>query len=124
VAEQKDTTARISTIRAVGALTPGSDLLSHTVTSAVPSALEGLTSVFEMGTGVAPLALPPGILMMSKVKGASAQTPRASAVDLDLGSFDINPYPSPYPLPRGERGMRSGFTASTFAGPTQLPLKQ
>ena len=40
---------------------PGSDLLSHAVTSAVPSALEGLTSVFGMGTGVAPPATPPGI---------------------------------------------------------------
>lgn len=37
----------------------GSDLLSHTVTNAVPSALEGLTSVFGMGTGVAPPPLPP-----------------------------------------------------------------
>ena len=34
--------------------TPGSDLLSHTVTHAVPSAEEGLTAVFEMGTGVSP----------------------------------------------------------------------
>jgi hypothetical protein len=32
----------------------GSDLLSHTVARAVPSALEGLTTVFGMGTGVAP----------------------------------------------------------------------
>ena len=32
----------------------GSDLLSHTVTRAVPSALKDFTSVFEMGTGVAP----------------------------------------------------------------------
>jgi hypothetical protein len=32
----------------------GGDLLSHTVTRAVPSALRGLTSVFEMGTGVTP----------------------------------------------------------------------
>ncbi len=40
---------------------PGNDLLSHAVTSAVPSALEGLTSVFGMGTGVAPPASPPGI---------------------------------------------------------------
>ena len=29
----------------------GGDLLSHTVSRAVPSALEGLTSVFGMGTG-------------------------------------------------------------------------
>jgi len=35
--------------------TPGSDLLSHTLSHAVPSAVEGLTSVFGMGTGVTPL---------------------------------------------------------------------
>ena len=33
-------------------LNPGGDLLSHTATRAVPSALRGLTSVFGMGTGV------------------------------------------------------------------------
>jgi hypothetical protein len=33
---------------------PGDDRLSHAVTRAVPWALEGLTTVFEMGTGVAP----------------------------------------------------------------------
>src|ERR1051325_3647047 len=32
--------------------TAGSDLLSHTVSHAVPSAVSGLTSVFGMGTGV------------------------------------------------------------------------
>lgn len=30
-------------------------LLSHTVTRAIPSPQEGLTSEFEMGSGVAPL---------------------------------------------------------------------
>ncbi len=35
---------------------PGNDLLSHTLAAAVSSALEGLTSVFGMGTGVAPPA--------------------------------------------------------------------
>ena len=35
---------------------PGGDLLSHTVTSAVPSTLEDFTSVFGMGTGVPPPA--------------------------------------------------------------------
>ena len=40
-------------------LNPGGDLLSHTAARAVPSALRGLTSVFEMGTGVTPSALPP-----------------------------------------------------------------
>ena len=38
---------------------PGGDLLSHRISPAVPSALEGLTSVFGMGTGVAPPAVPP-----------------------------------------------------------------
>ena len=38
---------------------PGGVLLSHTLSGAVPSALEGLTTVFEMGTGVAPPPLPP-----------------------------------------------------------------
>ena len=33
---------------------PGGDLLSHTASHAVPSAMKGLTSVFGMGTGVAP----------------------------------------------------------------------
>ena len=32
----------------------GNDLLSHQAAPAVPSAQEGLTSVFEMGTGVTP----------------------------------------------------------------------
>jgi hypothetical protein len=39
---------------------PGGDLLSHAVAHAVPSAQEGLTSVFGMETGVAPPPLPPG----------------------------------------------------------------
>lgn len=30
------------------------DLLSHTLTSTLPSALRGLTTVFGMGTGVSP----------------------------------------------------------------------
>jgi hypothetical protein len=32
----------------------GGDLLSHTASRAVSSAQQGLTSVFEMGTGVTP----------------------------------------------------------------------
>ncbi len=39
---------------------PGLVLLSHGIESVVPSALEGLTSVFGMGTGVAPPPLRPG----------------------------------------------------------------
>jgi hypothetical protein len=40
----------------------GGDLLSHTASHAVPSALRGLTSVFGMGTGVSPSPLPPKTL--------------------------------------------------------------
>lgn len=39
---------------------PGIDLFSHTVASAVPSALEGLTTVFGMGTGGSPPPWTPG----------------------------------------------------------------
>ena len=38
---------------------PGSDLLSRGLPPPVPSALEGLTSVFGMGTGGSPPLLPP-----------------------------------------------------------------
>ena len=38
---------------------PGDDRLSHAVSRAVPWALEGLTTVFEMGTGVTPPVWPP-----------------------------------------------------------------
>src|SRR5205823_352905 len=39
----------------------GNDLLSHRVTPAVPSALEGLTAVFGMETGVSPPPLSPSV---------------------------------------------------------------
>ena len=44
--------ARRETRRAFCRDNAGSDLLSHTVSHAVPSAVAGLTSVFGMGTGV------------------------------------------------------------------------
>jgi hypothetical protein len=37
----------------------GDDLLSHSLSRAVPSALEALTTVFGTGTGVTPPPLPP-----------------------------------------------------------------
>jgi hypothetical protein len=39
---------------------PGLVLLSHSIEAVVPSALEGLTAVFGMGTGVTPPPLRPG----------------------------------------------------------------
>jgi hypothetical protein len=55
VAQHDNTGGRFRTIKKAS----GGDLLSHIVTDAVPSALEGLTSVFGMGTGVSPPPLPP-----------------------------------------------------------------
>ena len=45
-------------------LNPGDDLPSHAVSHAVLSALEGLTSVFGMGTGVTPPLQPPETLLL------------------------------------------------------------
>src|SRR5262245_41864369 len=61
---------------------PGSDLLSHAPTRAVPSAVAGLTSVFGMGTGVTLLLWPPGNLvsgvpLVRLLYGAQEGRPRA-----------------------------------------------
>ena len=52
--------AKAQPVRAGLYVNPGDDLLSHTVAHAVPSALEGLTAVFGMGTGVTPPVRSPG----------------------------------------------------------------
>jgi hypothetical protein len=44
---------------------PGNDLLSHSLTAAVSSALEGLTSVFGMGTGGTPPVRSPRIPLIN-----------------------------------------------------------
>ena len=46
----------------------GGVLLSQGPTSQVPSALEGLTSVFGMGTGVTPPLWPPKSVVNSRVR--------------------------------------------------------
>lgn len=45
---------------------PGDGLLSHPVSKAVPSVLEGLTSVFGKGTGVSPPLWSPSFLRVTK----------------------------------------------------------
>ena len=52
-------TAECSAIELLRNMGSGGDLLSRAVTSQVPSALKGLTSVFGMGTGGTPSSLPP-----------------------------------------------------------------
>ena len=51
--------------QAVFSVESGGDLLSRAVTSQVPSALKGLTSVFGMGTGVTPSLSPPEMVIYS-----------------------------------------------------------
>ena len=43
-------------------ITPGNDLLSHTVAHIVPSALRGLSALFGMGRGISPAVLSPEYL--------------------------------------------------------------
>ena len=52
-------TAECSAIELLRNMESGGDLLSRAVTSQVPSALKGLTSVFGMGTGGTSSSLPP-----------------------------------------------------------------
>ena len=52
--------ARIPEDAGLARKNPGGVLFSHTVAHAVPSALEGLTAEFGMGSGVPPPPLPPG----------------------------------------------------------------
>ena len=55
----------------------GSDLLSHPVTRAVPSALEGFTSGFGMGPGVSPPPWPPKPGVLTDVgEGAALERSR------------------------------------------------
>lgn len=66
--EKKEKREKIPEIR-IFSLTkrfPGSDLLSHKVSLAVPSAQESLTTVFEMETGVSSPLWPPGKNFFSK----------------------------------------------------------
>jgi hypothetical protein len=60
---------------------PGSVLLSHTLTRAVPSALEGLTSEFGMGSGMAPPTLPPEEVEVS------ARSPKRRAFSAEISYF-------------------------------------
>ena len=65
---------------------PGGDLLSHRVSPAVPSALEGLTSEFEMGSGVAPPELPPETFWCLELRARLLNPSRARSPSFDLDS--------------------------------------
>ena len=63
---------------------PGGDLLSHRVSPAVPSALEDLTSEFEMGSGVAPPESPPEIFWCLELRARLSNPSRARSPSFDL----------------------------------------
>src|SRR4051812_16402183 len=59
---------------------PGSVLLSHTASRAVPSAPKSLTSEFGMGSGVASSKSPPEIWGSRVLAGARRRAPRGDAL--------------------------------------------
>ena len=56
----------------------GDDLLSHTLSRAVQSALRGLTSVFGMGTGISPAVKSPASLTWTRYSRHSAPQRRST----------------------------------------------
>ena len=75
----------------------GGVLLSQGVSSQVPSALVGLTSVFGMGTGVTPPLWPPKPLS----KGSGAAKAAACPLQNSIASTNIIVNPSPRPISTG-----------------------
>jgi hypothetical protein len=60
----------------------GDDLLSHTLSRAVQSALRGLTSVFGMGTGISPAVKSPASLTWARLAPRRSVPQRRSTQDL------------------------------------------
>ena len=58
---------------------PGSDLLSHGESPALPSALSGFTSEFGMGSGGSRSLWPPGKLVAAASSDATANTESVQA---------------------------------------------
>ena len=83
----------------------GSDLLSRAVSRGVPSALEGLTSVFGMGTGGTPPTLPPENSGLVHTKG-SFQFPADR-------SWCLLPGPAPFSFRSALRGLDLGLESLT-----------
>ena len=73
-------TAECSAIELLRKMESGSDLLSRAVTSQVPSAHKGLTSVFGMGTGGSPSPLPPEMLQGSYLENCTLSLPTSRAL--------------------------------------------
>ena len=93
---------------------PGGDLLSHRVSPAVPSALEGLTSEVEMGSGVAPPELPPETFWCLELRARLLNPSRARSPSFDL---DSRKRLSALSLPAWDpRGEPAGFAGAHHRG--------
>src|SRR5690606_30613467 len=74
---------------------PGSVLLSHGVAPAVPSPLEGLTTVFGMGTGGTPPPWPPGNLSLKALFARRDHPPRLGTCG-EYARREFPPRAAPY----------------------------
>ena len=92
-------TAECSAIELLRNMESGSDLLSRAVSSQVPSALKGLTSVFGMGTGVTPSLSPPErVNEVCAVPKSSWFLSRYSVTEQSSFSSSVQPLPPPVSL--------------------------
>ena len=92
----------------------GGDLLSRTVTSQVPSALKGLTSVFGMGTGVTPSSLPPE--MVSYYRKSLSFCPLGLLYRRFHRSFigTVDPFGRPFLPPHGSLDCYATLTTAQY----------
>ena len=100
---------------------PGNDLLSHTAAHAVPSARTGLTSVFGMGTGVAPPLKSPGFnafFCLDKLYGQASRSISTGQLNaslrLHLQPIDLVVYQGPLALAGGRSYLGACFLLICF----------
>jgi hypothetical protein len=98
----------------------GDDLLSHTLSRAVQSALRGLTSVFGMGTGISPAVKSPASLTCTRYSRHSALSviPRRTCY-VDLGK---NIRLEPGLKPRFRSGRRATLKHRSSTTPSRRSL--
>ena len=94
-------TAECSAIELLRNMESGSDLLSRAVSSQVPSALKGLTSVFGMGTGVTPSLSPPEWVNEFMRFSALLASYRYSVTEQSSFSSSVQLLPSRVPICSG-----------------------
>src|SRR5262245_49030296 len=78
---------------------PGDDLFSRKAALSVSSALESLTSVFGMGTGMASPLVSPGFLASGRCSAAPARGPWTGGAPIDLRFRECQDDPDPSPDP-------------------------